>query len=77
MCLYLWIYVSKSIECISRSMSNEYSRVYKGWYYGFYINTPRNITIDSCTTIDSQVGIFTFVIGPSRMNFLFLSEIHL
>ena len=41
------------------------NRVYKAWYYGFYINTPRNITIDSCQSIDSHVGIFTYVIGPS------------
>nr|ACD54600.1 fibrocystin-like protein [Adineta vaga] len=43
-------------------------RVYKAWYYGFYINTFRNITIDSCTSIDNHVGIFTFVIGPSPLS---------
>lgn len=40
-------------------------RVYKAWYYAFYVNTPRNITIHSCSAIDSQVGIFTYIIGPS------------
>ncbi|UJR08495.1 hypothetical protein I4U23_012761 [Adineta vaga] len=39
--------------------------VYKAWYYGFYINTYRNITIDSCASIDNHVGIFTFIVGPA------------
>ncbi|CAF1672894.1 unnamed protein product, partial [Adineta ricciae] len=39
-------------------------KVYKAWYYGFYLNTNRNITIDSCASIDNYVGIFAFVIGP-------------
>ncbi|CAF4366562.1 unnamed protein product [Rotaria socialis] len=47
---------------------------YKTWYYGFYINTPRNITIDSCKTIDSQVGIFTYVIGPSPLTHISLGS---
>ena len=46
------------------------SRTYKAWYYGFYINTQRNITIDSCTSVDSDVGIFTFIIAPSGNAFL-------
>ena len=50
-------------------------RVYKGWYYGFYINVRRNITIDSCSSIDSYVGIFTFVIGPSRKHILLLESL--
>ncbi|CAF0965964.1 unnamed protein product [Rotaria sordida] len=41
--------------------------IYKAWYYGFYINTPRNITIDSCKSIDSRVGIFTYIVGPSPL----------
>ncbi|CAF5193711.1 unnamed protein product, partial [Rotaria magnacalcarata] len=41
--------------------------VYKAWYYAFYINTFRNITIDSCSSIDSHVGIFTYVVGPSAL----------
>jgi len=41
--------------------------MYKMFYYGMYINTPRNITIDSCTIVDSMVGIFSFVVGPSAL----------
>lgn len=44
-------------------------RTYKTWYYGFYLNSVRNITVDSCTTMDSDVGIYTFIIAPSgKMN---------
>lgn len=39
-------------------------RTYKAWYYGLYINTARNIIIDSCTISDGNVGIFTLVMGP-------------
>jgi hypothetical protein len=41
------------------------NRTYKAYYYGLYINTARNIIIDSCTLADSSVGIFSFVIGPA------------
>ncbi|CAF1377186.1 unnamed protein product, partial [Adineta steineri] len=40
---------------------------YKSWYYGLYINTDRNIIVDSCTVVDGSVGILTFVIGPSPL----------
>ncbi|CAF1678009.1 unnamed protein product, partial [Adineta ricciae] len=40
---------------------------YKAWYYGLYINTRRNIIVDSCTVVDGSVGILTFVIGPSAL----------
>ncbi|CAF3091006.1 unnamed protein product [Rotaria socialis] len=43
-------------------------RTYKAWYYGIYINTARNIIIDSCSVIDGNVGIFTFVIGPPALS---------
>ncbi|CAF3595884.1 unnamed protein product [Rotaria sordida] len=43
-------------------------KVYKAWYYGFYINSPRNITISSCSSIDSHVGIFTYILGPSALS---------
>lgn len=46
-------------------------RTYKAWHYGLYINNRRNIIIDSCTVSDSFVGIFPFVIGPSREYRLF------
>jgi hypothetical protein len=40
-------------------------RTYKTWFYGLYINTARNIIIDSCTIADSAVGILPFVMGPA------------
>ncbi|CAF4249716.1 unnamed protein product, partial [Rotaria sp. Silwood2] len=43
-------------------------KTYKAWYYGLYINTARNIIIDSCTVADGNVGIFTFVIGPTALS---------
>ncbi len=45
-------------------------RTYKAWYYGLYIQTSRNIIVDSCTVVDGNVGIFTMVIGPDRMFYL-------
>ncbi|CAF3664415.1 unnamed protein product [Rotaria sordida] len=43
-------------------------KTYKAWYYGLYINTARNIIIDSCTVADGNVGIFTLVIGPTAQS---------
>jgi hypothetical protein len=43
---------------------------YKAWYYGLYINTEHNIIIDSCKIADSNVGIFTLVLGPPCKIFL-------
>lgn len=40
--------------------------MYKTWYYGLYLNTPRNILVDSCTIVDTSVGIFTLVLTNSR-----------
>ncbi|CAF1656840.1 unnamed protein product, partial [Adineta ricciae] len=40
-------------------------KVYKAWYYGLYINSIRNVTIDSCTSVDNYIGIFAFVVGPA------------
>ena len=58
---------------VSGYFSSQYSvliylfdRTYKTWYYGLYINTPRNIIIDSCTTADSGVGILAFKMASSR-----------
>ncbi len=55
----------------SLCMFYKINRIYKAWYYAFYINTPRNITINSCSSIDSQVGIFTYVIGLSGNQIFF------
>lgn len=41
-------------------------RVYKASYHGYYITSRRNITIDSCVSIENQVGFFTFIIGLAR-----------
>ncbi|CAM4838655.1 unnamed protein product, partial [Rotaria magnacalcarata] len=43
-------------------------RTYKAWYYGLYINTARNIIVDSCSLIDGNVGIYTFIIGPLALS---------
>lgn len=65
------IQVSISQHNLKRCQMNHFvffkkiRRIYKAWYYAFYINTPRNISISSCMSIDSQVGTFTYVIGPS------------
>ncbi|CAF0853204.1 unnamed protein product [Didymodactylos carnosus] len=38
-------------------------KTYKAWYYGVYIQVHRNIIVDSTTVSDSQLGMFTLVIG--------------
>ena len=49
-------------------------KTYKAYYYGLYIQTARNIIIDSVQVADSSVGLFLFVIGPPG-NFIFKNQI--
>lgn len=43
-----------------------FTRTYKTWYYGLYINTERNIIVDSVATADSAVDVFLFRKSISR-----------
>jgi len=43
-------------------------KTYKTYHYGIYINTPRNIIIDSCSLADGYVGIFTLVMSPAALS---------
>ena len=56
------MYLSISLAQLSTSSLD---RTYKTWFYGLYINTARNIIIDSCTIADSAVGILPYVMGPA------------
>ena len=62
------LHVSVSLD-LSLSLNREHLlliiRTYKTWFYGLYINTARNIIIDSCTIADSAVGILPIVTGPA------------
>ncbi|CAF1015901.1 unnamed protein product [Rotaria sp. Silwood1] len=60
--------MDKGFEYDSKCILIHDFKTYKAWYYGLYINTARNIIIDSCTVADGNVGIFTLVIGPTAIS---------